>query len=171
MKILVVIPPDQFRDEELTEPVAAFQKEGILFSIASTRKGICKGMLGAQATATLTLEEVDPGEYDGMVIVGGSGSPVHLWNDRMLITLVRYFHSHRKLLAAICLSPVVLAHAGILKGKTAACYVSPASQREMLKEGATLSQKPVVVDGAVITANGPAAAKEFAGAIIRHLKQ
>jgi len=170
MKILVVIPPENFRDEELADPVSAFQNAGIPFDIASTQRGVCKGMLGARATATHSLEDVDPGEYAGIVIVGGSGSPTHLWDNEMLIKLVRYFHKNRKLTAAICLSPVVLAHAGILKGKTAACYMSPASKKEILKEGAYISEKPVVVDGSIITANGPVAAKEFAAAIIRHLK-
>ncbi len=170
MKILVVIPPDQFRDEELAEPLAAFQTAGIPYDIASTRKGECKGMLGARATASLSLEEVDPGDYAGIVIVGGSGSPAHLWNHEMLIQLVKYFYRNRKVVGAICLSPVVLAHAGILKGKTATCYMSPESKREMLKEGVKLSDKPVIVDGTLVTANGPAAAREFAAALIRQLK-
>lgn len=170
MKILVVIPPENFRDEELADPLSAFQAAGISFDIASTRRGVCKGMLGARVTATHTLEEVDPGEYAGIMIVGGSGSPTYLWDNEMLITLVKYFHKNRKLVAAICLSPVVLAHAGILKGRTAACYMSPASKKEILKEGGYLSDSPVVVDGSIITANGPKAAQAFAGEIINNLK-
>ena len=170
MKILVVIPPDQFRDEELAEPLAAFQNAGSSFEVASTRRGTCKGMLGTQAMANFSLEEVEPGEYAGIVIVGGSGSPAHLWDNEILINLVKYFHKNRKLVAAICLSPVVLAQAGILKERTATCYMSPASKREIINGGAHISEKDVVVDDSIITANGPAAAKEFAGAIIHHLK-
>lgn len=170
MKILVVIPPEHFRDEELADPLSVFQAAEISFDIASTRRGECKGMLGARVVASHTLEEVDPGEYAGIMIVGGTGSPTHLWDNEMLITLVQYFYKNRKLVAAICLSPVVLAHAGILKGKTVACYVSPASKREILREGGYISDKPVVVDGSIITANGPMAAKEFAGEIIRNLR-
>ena len=80
MKILIAIAPEKFRDEELTEPVAALQRAGVAFDIASTRRGTCKGMLGTRTTATLSFEEVDPEQYDGLVIVGGSGSQVHLWN-------------------------------------------------------------------------------------------
>ncbi len=170
MKVLVVIPPENFRDEELAEPVAAFQNAGISFDISSTRRGVCKGMLGARASAAFSFEDVDPGEYDGIVIIGGSGSPVYLWNDEMLKKIVQFFYKNRKLVAAICLSPVVLANAGILKDKTATCYTTQASKRDMLMGGARLSEKPVEVDGSVITANGPAAAKEFAAAIVRYLK-
>lgn len=90
MKILIAIPPEKFRDEELAEPVAALQKAWIDFEIASTRKGPCTGMLGAMAVAALTFEDVDPKNYDGLIIVGGSGSPSHLWDDDLLVQLTRY---------------------------------------------------------------------------------
>lgn len=170
MKVLLVIPPENFRDEELAKPVELFEKEKIQYDIASTRKGECKGMLGARASATLTLEEVDPSVYAGIVIVGGTGSPVHLWENEMLAQLVKYFAKNNRLVAAICLSPVVLARAGILKGKRATCYDTPLSTKEMRKGGVNLSGDAVVIDGNVITASGPAAAGEFATAIVRALK-
>ena len=68
MKILIAIAPEKFRDEELAEPVAALQKAGIGFDIASTRHGPCTGMLGAKADAALSFEEVSPGRYDGLII-------------------------------------------------------------------------------------------------------
>ena len=81
MKILIVVAPERFRDEELIVPVAAFKKAGIACDIASTRRGPCSGMLGAKTTATLTFGEVDPNLYGAIVIIGGGGSQVHLWND------------------------------------------------------------------------------------------
>ena len=171
MKILIAVAPEKFRDEELAMPVAAFQKAGIAFDIASTRCGPCTGMLGAKTTATLTFEEIDPKPYGGLVIIGGSGSQTHLWNDDLLLQLAKYFHESRKIVAAICLAPVVLAHAGILKGKKATCYESPVSVREMKSGGAVLVNKPVVVDGRIITANGPSASQEFADAILRTIAE
>jgi protease I len=50
MKVLIVIAPEKFRDEELAEPVAALKATGIGYDIASTRRGTCTGMLGAKAT-------------------------------------------------------------------------------------------------------------------------
>ena len=72
-------------------------------------------------------------------------------------------------MAAICLAPVVLARAGILKGKKATYYESTASFREMKAGGAVLVNKPVVADGRIVTANGPAASKEFAAEFIRKI--
>ena len=171
MKILIAVAPEKFRDEELAVPVAAFRKAGIAFDIASTCRGTCLGMLGAKTTATLTFEEVDPNQYDGLVIVGGSGSQTHLWNNARLVHLVKQFHESRKVVAAICLAPVVLARAGILKGKKATYFESPDSTREMKGGGAVPVKKPVVVDGYIITANGPSAAQEFADSILRKLAE
>lgn len=169
MKLLIIIAPEKFRDEELAVPVAAFQKAGIQFDIASTRRGPCTGMLGTKTTATLSLEEIDPKHYDGLVIVGGAGSQTHLWDDELLNQIVKFVHQSGKIVAAICLAPVVLARAGVLKGKKATYYESPVSFREMKAGGAILTSAPVVKDGRIITANGPSASQAFADEIIQAL--
>ena len=169
MRVLIAIAPEKFRDEELAGPVAAFTAAGIGFDIASTRRGTCTGMLGAKATAALSFEEVDPKPYDGLVIVGGSGSQTHLWDDDMLQVLVKYFRDSGKVVAAICLAPVVLARAGILKGKKATYSESAVAFREMKAGGAVLVKQPVVVDTRIITADGPPASKAFADAVVRAL--
>jgi protease I len=166
MKVLIVIAPEKFRDEEFTVPAAALQKAGIGYAIATTRRGLCTGMLGAKINATLSFEEVDPKSYDGLLIVGGSGAQTYLWGDKLLGQMVKFFHSTDRVVGAICLAPVVLARAGILKGKKATVFNSPDSFREMKAGGAVLVDKAVAGDGRIITANGPAAAREFADTFI-----
>ena len=169
MKVLMVIAPEQFRDEEFTVPAAALEKAGIGYDIASQRRGPCTGMLGKKVNAILSFEEVEPKAYDGILIVGGSGAQSYLWDDEVLGEMVKYFHASAKVVGAICLAPVVLARAGILKGKKATYFNSPVSFREMKAGGAVLVDKAVVADSRIVTANGPAAAAEFAGTFIRTL--
>jgi len=169
MKILIAVAPEKFRDEELAEPVAALQKAGIAYDIASTRRGLCAGMLGMKVQATLSFEEVDPLQYEGLLIVGGAGAQEHLWDDDILVTLAKYFQESGKVVAAVCLAPVVLARAGVLKGKKATYFNTPVSFREMRAGGAVLVDKPVVADLRIVTANGPSAAKEFGEAVVRAL--
>jgi protease I len=169
MKVLIAIAPEKFRDEELAAPVTALEKAGIAFDIASTRRGICTGMLGAKATATTSFEEIDPKSYDGIIIVGGSGSQFYLWEDKILPVLVKYLRDKGKVVAAICLAPVILARAGILKGKKATHFDNPAVFREMKIGGAIVVNQPVVTDTRIITANGPAASEAFAEAVMKAL--
>lgn len=170
MKVVLAVAPDKFRDEELAEPVAALKKAGIAFDIASTRPGTCTGMLGAKVSAGIEFGDIKPADYDGLIIIGGSGSQAYLWEADLLVRLAIHFHETGKVVAAICLAPVVLARAGILKGKNATVYESQSSIFEMRKGKAVLRPQPVIKDGRIITANGPEAAKEFAAAVIAELQ-
>ncbi|MDG6258012.1 MAG: DJ-1/PfpI family protein [Methanomicrobiaceae archaeon] len=169
MKLLLVIAPENFRDEELEVPRSVFDRHGIGYDIASTKTGICSGMLGATAEATLALDKVVSEEYAGIVIVGGIGAQDHLWDNAALQDLVRTFFESGSVVAAICLSSVVLAKAGILKGREATVFRSPASVKEMKKGGTVLVDIPVVADMDLITAAGPSVAEAFAEAIVDKL--
>jgi protease I len=171
MRLLVAIAPERYRDEELDEPLAVFRRAGIETDIASTRTGTCTGMLGGTATASLSFDRVNPDAYDGIVIIGGAGSPAYLWGNRDIAGLVATFHTSGKVTAAICLSPVVLARSGILKGKGATFFRSPDSASEMRAGGAVIKDASVVAQGTIITANGPAAARAFGEAIVAALKK
>ena len=169
MRFVFAIAPEQYRDEELEVPKRAFEEVGIDVDIASTAAGTCTGMLGGTAEAAMAFDCPNPDDYAGIVVVGGSGSKVHLWGDERLIALVRSFFEQGKVVAAICLAPVVLARAGILSGRQATVYPSPEAIREMEKAGANLLDIPVVADMQIVTANGPAAAAQFAETIITKL--
>ncbi|WOF16614.1 DJ-1/PfpI family protein [Methanoplanus sp. FWC-SCC4] len=170
-KILIVIAPVNFRDEELFEPLKVFSDNHTPYEIASTKTGEIKGMLSGTANATLTLEEVSHKgcctAYNSLLIVGGSGSPEYLWNNKGLHMIVRAFIREEKTVAAICLSPVVLAKAGILKDKNATVWPDEKAIHELMAAGAKYSDNPVVKDGLVITADGPKSATEFAKQIIK----
>ena len=169
MKILIVIAPEKFRDEEYSVPAAALQKAGIGYDVASKKRGVCTGMLGTKVNAPLSFEDVEPKTYDGILIVGGGGAQEHLWDEDLLMPIVKMFHQSGKVVAAICLASVVLARAGILKGKNATYFESPASYKEMKIGGAVIVNASVVKDGRIITANGPAASKAFADAVVQAL--
>ena len=78
-----------------------------------------------------------------------------------------------KVLAAICISPIILTKAGVLKGKKATVWSSPLDKSwiKVLQESgqAIYQEEDVVVDGKIITANGPAAAGRFGQAIVEVL--
>ncbi len=169
MKLLVVIAPERFRDEELFEPLSVFQKAGIAYDVASVKAGTCTGMLGGKCDATLDLTRVQAGSYEGIVVIGGAGSPEFLWGNSRLHSLVTEFAKSGKLVSAICLSPVVLARAGVLQGKKATVYRVADSVAEMRKGGADLRDEALVIDGKFITANGPAAARRFGEEIVSAL--
>jgi protease I len=107
--------------------------------------------------------------YDAVVVVGGMGSPAHLWKDADLHGLIRQMKEADKVVSAICLSGAALAEAGVLEGKRATVWPMPESLDALARGGAQYEEKPVVKDGKLITANGPEAADEFGQAIAGEL--
>lgn len=172
-KVLMVIAPEQFRDEELQVPRQAFEAQGWHVDTASTQTGVAEGMLGAKENIAKDLNMVEPdaqkGAYDAAVVVGGMGSPTHLWDNQQLHRILQAVHQHNKVIASICLSGGVLAKAGLLKGKQATVWEMPESLQALKEGGAQYTGQPVTVDGNIVTANGPEAAQAFANSVIERV--
>ena len=75
-------------------------------------------------------------------------------------------------MGAICISPALLAKAGVLEGKKATVWSRPLNKEPiniLKRNGAIYEAKAVVVDGKIVTGNGPEAAEEWAEALIEVL--
>lgn len=160
-RVLAVIAPTGFRDEELQQPKLILEAEGAEVKVASTVEGTCSGMLGAKVKAELTLSQAQASEFDAVIVVGGAGSPEHLWDNAELHGILKQAADANKVIGGICLSGAVLARAGVLDGKQATVYQTPQTLEELKKAGARYVAKDVVTDGNLVTAEGPASAKEF----------
>lgn len=164
-RILMVIAPDGFNERELSEPKGIFEAEGAEVMIASKSKEVAKGMSGEEVKPDISFAEVNTGEYDAIVIVGGIGSREYLWDDEELRALVKDVYDKNKAVSAICLSPVVLARAGILKDKECTVFKTAESKNELIKNGASYVDEGVVVSDKIITAQSPENAVDFATTI------
>ncbi|MFH1199733.1 MAG: DJ-1/PfpI family protein [Candidatus Micrarchaeota archaeon] len=162
-KVLMVIAARNFRDEEYFHPKQVFLNHGLAVVTASTeREAVSK--FGARVKADWKIHEVSAGDYSAVVFVGGSGASV-FFHDHAALELAKAFFAAGKAACAICIGPSVLANAGVLQGKRATCFEGEA---ENLKaHGAQYTGEPVTVDGNIVTANGPLAAKEFGEAVVK----
>jgi protease I len=70
MKALI-ISADRFEDSELLYPYYRLQEEGIHVEVASISPGTITGKHGYSVAVDLTLDEVEPGQYDLLVLPGG----------------------------------------------------------------------------------------------------
>ena len=165
-KILMVIAKSKFRDEEYAEPRQLLENEGANITVASSSRDIATGMLGLQVKPDVLLTEVKEADYDGIVFVGGGGAAEY-FDSPVAHKLAQNFFSRGKLTAAICIAPATLANAGVLKGKLATAY--PSSEAIVEAQGAVLAKAHVVVDGNIVTAVGPEAAKQFGQKLVEVL--
>ena len=162
IRVLLVIAPEAFRDEEFFEPYSAMTDQGFTVTVASTRTGTAQGMLGGTFEVTTTLDDVTADAFNALVIAGGMGSPETLWNNATLHRLIQGFDAQEKLIAAICLSGAVLAKAGILKNRRATVWPADEAKQVFAEHGVNYVDEPVVIDGHIVTSPGPQAAQEFA---------
>ena len=125
-----------------------------------------KGSHGIKVVADILFEDAVYSSCELIVLPGGMPGATNLDAHEGLREKLYSFNNQGKKLAAICAAPLVLGHAGVLKGKKATCY--PGFEAEL--EGAELCLEAVVSDGGIITSRGPGTAMAFALAIIEDLR-
>jgi protease I len=170
-KIVIVIAFKDFRDEEYFVPKEVLGKAGAEIKTASTEKGKAIGADGGEVEVNLLVKDINPADFDAVVFIGGPGCLKYLDNESSY-KIAKETISQGKVLAAICISPVILAKAGVLKGKKATVWSSSMDKspiKTLEDNGAIFEDKPVVVDGKIITGVGPSAAREFGMKIVEVL--
>lgn len=76
------------------------------------------------------FEDVQPEDYDALVIPGGR-APEYIRLNARVLDVVRHFADADKPIGAICHGAQVLAAAGVLKGKSCSCYPAVAPDVRM----------------------------------------
>jgi protease I len=171
-KILMVVAFKDFKDEEYFVTKEILEKANFLIETTSSQKGIALGTEGNEAIITLLPNEINPQNYEGIIFVGGSGMVKELDNHEFQ-KLAQAFITDDKVVAAICVAPGLLAKARVLEGKKATVWSSILDKsgiKILENNGAIYDKGPVVIDGKIVTANGPDAAQEFGEAIVSQLK-
>jgi protease I len=156
--VVMVIAPQMFRDEEYAEPKRVLESRGAQVVTASVAPGECIGKLGMRATAEISVTDAAERVWDAAIFVGGAGASV-FFDDDAAHELARRALEAGSVLAAICIAPSTLAHAGLLSGRKATAFAS--QQQDLIAHGATWTGARVTVDDRLVTGNGPEAAEEF----------
>jgi protease I len=164
-KVLMVIPHTQFRDEEFFEPKKILEDEGAKVVVASTSVRICRGMKGGTVQSDLAIADAKADEYAGLVLCGGSSVPDVFWNDKKLQELAVAMSTAGKVIAAICLSTVVLAKAKLLADREATVYFLPQALEELKAAGAKYVPETLLIHNNIILAEGPPDSQRFGQAI------
>lgn len=107
---------------------------------------------GHQFTLNAEFDQVNPADYDALLLPGGRAPEFLRLNERVL-EIVRYFAAEGKPIAAICHAGQILAAAGVITGRRISAY--PACAPEIKLAGAQYVEIPVtdaLTDGNFVTA-------------------
>jgi len=166
--VLMVIASKNFRDEEYFVPYEIFQKEGAKITTASSIEGNIIGIEGGEARSALAIDEVKAKNFDAVVFIGGEGA-IEYFDNNDAHKIIQEMANMHKVVAAICIAPIILARAGILVGKKATVWSSLMDKKnikELEDSGCSVSEERVVKDKKIVTADGPAVSKKFAEKIV-----
>lgn len=115
--------------------------------------------------ADAILDKVICENFDAISLAGGMGGMNNLKNDKRIIEKIQKMYNDKKLVSAICASPIVLGEAKVLNGK----YTCYPSCEKSINMGKYQNNDLVVVDENIITSKGPATSMIFALEIVKYL--
>ena len=167
-KQIAMIVKDHFEQVEKTDVRQQLEAEGMLVDLIAPDSDEVHGMnhaeLGDSFPVDKTLDEVDPSEYDAVVLPGGTINGDQLRMDESARDFVNAMYNADKPVAAICHAPWVLVSAGLADGHTLTSY--PTLQDDIRNAGGTWVDKEVAIDGNIITSRNPDDIPAFSRAII-----
>lgn len=169
-KVLLIIAHCDFQSIEYGAAKKILQAAGIQVVTASNLPGPAVSSANEQVPVDVVLDDVKAVDYDGVFFIGGAGALKNLDNEKSY-WIIREVAQSGKIWGAICISPRILAAAGVLKNKKATGWDGDNELAGILeKVGAEYVREPVVVDGNLITGNGPVAVEEWGQKIAQAIR-
>ncbi|MBQ9493707.1 MAG: DJ-1/PfpI family protein [Oscillibacter sp.] len=167
MDTLAICMADGCEEIEGLTAVDLLRRAGIpveMVSIGTDRR--VTGSHGITFEADTTAQDADWNAYAGIILPGGMPGTLNLKKNAYVRKAVEAYDREKKLVAAICAAPTVLADCGALNGRAATCY--PGMEDQLT--GADFRTDPVVLDGHILTSRGLGTAISFALAIVAYCK-
>ncbi|HZH43934.1 MAG TPA: type 1 glutamine amidotransferase domain-containing protein [Lysobacter sp.] len=172
-RAVAILATDGFEFSELAEPRRLLEEAGARVDVVSLEKRPIRGWKDADwhdaVEVEAVLAEVDPDDYDALVLPGGVINPDKLRQHPEAIEFVRRMATEGKPVAAICHGPWTLIDAGVVEGRRVTSW--PSLRRDLENAGARWEDSPVVCDGNLITSRKPDDIELFAQALIDVLQQ
>ena len=164
-KVVLLVASNGFQQDEYHETYKALVKAGIQVTTASDKQGKAVAHDGSTVQIDCLMSAIVPALYDGLFLIGGRGALTCL-DTPLVYKVLNEMVAVQKPYGAICISPRILAKAQVLQGKRATCWDGDQQAQAVFKEhGVTFVHEHVVIDGKVVTADGPLAAPAFGQAI------
>jgi protease I len=165
---LLLLAGDYVEDYEIMVPFQALQMVGhIVHAVCPDKKAgqVVRTSIhdfegdqtysekrGHNFALNATFADVNPADYDGLVIPGGR-APEYLRLNKKVLEIVRHFADANKPIAAICHAAQLLAAARVLEGREVSAYPACAPEVELAGgKYVEVAMTDAVVDGNLVSA-------------------
>jgi len=166
--VLLLVPADGFREEQLTTTRNALDRNGMKIVMASTVTQGANGSDGRTVDPDLLIDAVKPEDYRAVVLIGGFGASQY-WYDARAHDIIRTLFRQGKIVAAIGRAPASMGAAGILRGKKVTGHVS--IREKLINYGAEYTGRTVERDSNLLTGEGASASTAFANELLELLRE
>jgi protease I len=150
-KVAMVIAHN-FEDSEAIDPKNHLEGLGAKVVVIGPELGTFNGKKGGSLTADVTFADVDPADFDMLVIPGG-GAPENLRIHKPAVEFTRRFVETGKPVGSICHGPQLLISAKVLDGRTVTAVNKIGD--DIINAGGNFVDEALVVDGNLITSRVP----------------
>ncbi len=170
-KALLVIAQQNYQDLEYERTRVELERGDFAVSVASGDGGTCTGKFGGSVRDTIPLKQVKVANFDCIAFIGGPGAETYT-RDPEALRIAHEAATASMPLGAICIAPLILAKAKVLKGRCATVWDDGRGTQAgiLTQAGAKYTGDSVTVDGKIVTGNGPEAAEEFGRTLVQLLK-
>lgn len=169
----IVLTANLFEDFELFYPYFRLMEEGVSVDVAAPSKEMITGENGYYfENVDLTIEDVEPQNYDLLFIPGGHphGAPTTVRNIKKAQEIARTFFDADKPVAAICHGPYLLVSAGVIAGRRLTSFWGDGVPDEIKAAGGIYEDRDVVVDRNLVTSRWPMDLPVFMQEVVRMLR-
>lgn len=165
MPTSVIVPVAQGVEEmEAVIILDVFRRAGWKADAVGLDAGLVTASRGVRLLPDCAWSSVRLRDYEALVLPGGAAGTEALARDTRVLEAVRTFRAEGKWLGAICAAPLVLQAAGVLSASSrVTCHPAVAGK---LTATPRLAER-TVVDGRLVTSQGPGTAMEFALTLVR----
>ena len=154
---VAILSENGFEQSELISPKQELENAGVTVEVVSPQSKELRAWnhtdWGVTIPVDKQLDDVDPNDYDGLMLPGGVMNPDKLRTNKKAVDFISHFLEAHKPIGVICHGPQTMIETGLLRGRTMTSY--PSVKTDLINAGVKWVDKEVVVDNGLVSSRSP----------------